>query len=267
MSFRNFSMIFITMNEEYIKICPSCQEKITYGSKSAWKVNRYKVCVKCSNGAYTKEEEKFLIENYSKLGRSGCAKTLNRSEFSIGTKTTKMGLSLISHPTDDVNNKMCRRCDRELNKSEFFNDKNRKDGKYPICKDCTKKSVNTEKRKKYYKNYIVNKMKSDPIYKLRRMLRKRFKSALKAKGVRKNTSAIKIIGCSIQFLKQHLESKFKQGMTWENYGQYGWHIDHIKPCALFDLSKEDEQKKCFHYTNLQPLWANENLSKWKHFQT
>ena len=60
-------------------------------------------------------------------------------------------------------------------------------------------------------------------------------------------------------VKGFLEAKFKEGMTWENHGE--WHIDHIKPCVSFNLLDENEQKKCFHYTNLQPLWASENLSK------
>jgi len=110
-------------------------------------------------------------------------------------------------------------------------------------------------------------MKTDVIYKLRRVLRKRFKSALKAKGVRKDCSIINIVGCDIKFLKQYLESKFKEGMSWDNYGQFGWHIDHIKPCNSFDLSNIEEQKKCFHYTNLQPLWWKENLTKWSKYQT
>ena len=70
---------------------------------------------------------------------------------------------------------------------------------------------------------------------------------------------MKLVGCSIEKLKQHLESQFKEGMTFSNYGK--WHIDHIRPCTSFDLSKLDEQYKCFHYTNLQPLWAEENLRK------
>jgi len=74
---------------------------------------------------------------------------------------------------------------------------------------------------------------------------------------------MKLVGCSIDFLKQHLENKFKPGMSWKNYGK--WHIDHIRPCASFDLRKPAEQKKCFHYSNLQPLWAKENLVKGKFY--
>tara|TARA_R110000751_G_scaffold131998_3_gene234420 strand:- start:438 stop:656 length:219 start_codon:yes stop_codon:yes gene_type:complete len=65
----------------------------------------------------------------------------------------------------------------------------------------------------------------------------------------------------------HLEDQFQDGMSWENYGRpngdylEGWHIDHIKPCALFNLEDASQQKECFHYTNLQPLWAEDNLSK------
>jgi signal recognition particle GTPase len=86
--------------------------------------------------------------------------------------------------------------------------------------------------------------------------------------IKKSSSTIRLLDCSIEQLKQHLESQFKPGMTWENYGRgtnnkREWNIDHIIPCASFDLSKESEQRKCFHYTNLQPLWAKENWSKGK----
>ena len=78
------------------------------------------------------------------------------------------------------------------------------------------------------------------------------------KGKNKNSS-FEFVGCSIDELKKHLSSQFTEGMSWENYGE--WHIDHIKPCASFDLSILEEQKKCFHYSNLQPLWAKDNLKK------
>lgn len=71
----------------------------------------------------------------------------------------------------------------------------------------------------------------------------------------------KLLGCSIPELREHLEAQFREGMSWKNYGQFGWHIDHIKPCSSFDLSDPAQQYLCFHYTNLQPLWWFENLAK------
>lgn len=74
-------------------------------------------------------------------------------------------------------------------------------------------------------------------------------------------TTIRLTGCSIQDLKHYLELQFQPGMTWDNYGLHGWHIDHIKPCASFDLTDPEQQKECFYFTNLQPLWAKENRMK------
>jgi hypothetical protein len=70
-----------------------------------------------------------------------------------------------------------------------------------------------------------------------------------------------LIGCDIYELKKHLESKFLKGMNWDNYGKNGWEIDHIIPCASFDLTNEIQQKQCFNYLNLQPLWVLDNILK------
>ena len=70
---------------------------------------------------------------------------------------------------------------------------------------------------------------------------------------------MELLGCSIEKLWEHLESKFQPGMTRENHGK--WHIDHIRPCISFNLTDLEQQKICFHYTNLQPLWAEDNLKK------
>ncbi len=75
----------------------------------------------------------------------------------------------------------------------------------------------------------------------------------------KKESALALLGCSIEDFKAHLQSKFKKGMAWNNYGL--WHIDHIQPCASFDLSIESQRKLCFHWTNFQPLWKTANQSK------
>lgn len=91
--------------------------------------------------------------------------------------------------------------------------------------------------------------------------KKRLKSVAKLTGYRKSKLIYELLGCSVQEFKHYIESKFKKGMSWANHGIHTWHIDHIKPVCSFDLTKEYDRKECFHYTNLQPLWANENLRK------
>lgn len=135
---------------------------------------------------------------------------------------------------------------------------------------ATYNKLNFNKRKKYYKkwseenrekinDYMNNKYKTNLNFRIKCDLRTRIFKALK--NNQKSGHTLELIGCSIEFLKQHIESQFKDGMNWNNQGRGGWHIDHIKPCASFDLTKELEQRKCFHYSNLQPLWEFDNLSK------
>jgi len=107
--------------------------------------------------------------------------------------------------------------------------------------------------------YKKKKLKENINFKLKYYLSNRIRESLKKQT--KSKSTMELIGCSIEELKQHLESQFQTGMTWKNYGFYGWHIDHIRPCASFDLSKPKEQLQCFHYSNLQPLWMEDNFKK------
>jgi hypothetical protein len=100
-------------------------------------------------------------------------------------------------------------------------------------------------------------------FKIGQNLRGRIRIALKKKFVDKirGEHTKDLLGCSFEELKLYLESKFQDGMSWDNYGVKGWHIDHIIPCDSFDLTKSEERRKCFHYSNLQPLWWYDNLSK------
>lgn len=98
-------------------------------------------------------------------------------------------------------------------------------------------------------------------YRLLSNLRRRLWTVLK--GRNKSESTMKLLGCTIEELREHIEKQFTDGMCWNNQGMYGWHIDHIKPCASFDLTDPKQQLECFHYTNLQPLWAEDNLKKGK----
>lgn len=98
--------------------------------------------------------------------------------------------------------------------------------------------------------------KKDVNYALLLRLRTRTNAFLKG---RKSFSTMQLVGCSLDELKSHLKSLFKPGMSWNNRSE--WHIDHKLPCASFDLTEPEQQKRCFHYTNLQPLWWWENLAK------
>jgi len=114
-----------------------------------------------------------------------------------------------------------------------------------------------KKHRKKLTEKFLERRKKDPAFKILTILRGRIRQALK--GYNKSDLTVKLLGCSIEEFWIHLEKKFTRGMTRENHGE--WHVDHIIPCASFDLSKPEEQVKCFHYTNLQPLWAIDNLKK------
>ena len=107
--------------------------------------------------------------------------------------------------------------------------------------------------------YNSNRYKTNIQHKLSKLLRSRLWDALQ--GDLKSGSAVKDLGCSIEELKICLESKFQEGMSWDNWTSDGWHIDHIKPLASFDLTDRNQLIQACHYTNLQPLWAKDNFSK------
>jgi hypothetical protein len=117
---------------------------------------------------------------------------------------------------------------------------------------------NRDRRNKTLRDWSRQKRASSLHFRLRGNLASRIWWALK-RGAVKSVRTLDLIGCSIPFLRGYLEARFSPGMTFANYGL--WHIDHIRPCASFDLSDPAQQRLCFHYTNLQPLWAEENLRK------
>jgi len=176
--------------------------------------------------------------------------------------------------------KICGKCKEIKETINFGIDSRTKSGYRSTCNDCRKieskeyRDKNPQKRKETCRKYVENNKDKhneysknwkklerikNPKYKLINNLRKRTKDFLNYKKENKNTKIIDIVGCSPQFLKERLEKKFKDGMSWENYGFYGWHIDHIIP--LSSAKTEEEIYELCHYTNLQPLWAKDNLSK------
>jgi hypothetical protein len=186
--------------------------------------------------------------------------------------------------------KVCSKCNEEKGLGEFNKDKNKKLGVSTWCRDCVneynksyyeinktdiiahvceyqktpevrearKNWVNVENRREYMRIYANERRKSDVEFRILGNLRGRVGSAVKLKA-KKAAKTTVLVGCSMDQLLTFLEAEFTEGMTWENMGE--WHIDHIRPCASFNLEDPEEQKKCFHWTNLQPLWAADNFAK------
>lgn len=212
-------------------------------------INNYMETKKCK----LCEEDKSLNKFYLCGGKysSRCKKCFG--EYQKNNPNRKENLKRYGSKNRDIKNSKTReRYHKDI-------DKSRKKGRE---KRKRLRSLNPEKYRKYinkWKNENYKRFKNDLEWKIKKTLRTRFLRAVKKEF--KNSSVTKLLGCSIDEFKIYLESKFQGGMTWKNHGLKGWHIDHIIPCAAFDLTKEEEQKKCFHYSNLQPLWWIDNLKK------
>lgn len=186
--------------------------------------------------------------------------------------------------------KKCYKCNIKKPKEKFHKDKTRKDGLHNFCKDCVLKRNETHYNKEYYKDYYNNNIESrkdyyqdnkeklqeyskqynkshpnkfqteyytNPIYRLKSLLRNRTYLAFRDKGYSKNSKTRDMLGADWEVVKTHIESQFRNNMNWENQGE--WEIDHIIP--LSSANNEEELIKLCHYTNLQPLWFSENRQK------
>lgn len=114
------------------------------------------------------------------------------------------------------------------------------------------------KNRERYNRYFQEYYEKYPEKKIARNLRSRLVKLIRGKTRRLHTN--ELVGCEWTFLKRHLESQFDVNMSWSNYGTY-WHVDHIRPCQSFRLHNIEEQRACFHWTNLRPLEGAENISK------
>jgi len=154
--------------------------------------------------------------------------------------------------------KQCFRCKRVL-PLEMHTDKS-------WCKECTAKESTKQRRlhperHKTNRNRHYKAMASDPqrrmVWRIRQSIQKGISRY--GKGVSVHGGKMRYVGCTGKEAASYIEQQFTAGMTWENYGR--WHIDHVKPLATFDLSREDQRRLAFHYTNIQPMWAVENMRK------
>jgi hypothetical protein len=210
-----------------------------------------KVCKKCNT---EKDICEFYNSKTSKDGKRNSCKECESIEYKKWKKNNK----------DKV----------KLQKQRYYTkypqkktDKNKKYGEKYKQREYIRKRKWREDNPEYVSIYYQNnkdkinkkysiKKKDDPIFKLQSHYRSKLNKIL---GAKKTKRTFNIIGCTAQQLKEHLENQFIDGMSWDNHGLYGWHIDHIIP--LSSAKTEDELYKLCHYTNLQPLWAKDNLKK------
>lgn len=179
--------------------------------------------------------------------------------------------------------KICKKCLIEKPLSEFNKDKYTKDGLRYRCRECTKKEYREfyysniekeiERQVSYQKNNLNSvrksrnvrhkkKYNSDPLYKLKINARNRIKHFIKSSNFNiKTNNTFNIVGCTPEELKIYIENQFSDGMSWDNHNHIGWHIDHIIP--LSSAKTEEDVYRLCHYTNLQPLWCEENYKKGK----
>jgi hypothetical protein len=171
-----------------------------------------------------------------------------------------------------LENKICSVCSENKPIDSFNKNNFKKDGYRPECKVCQSKKAreyrlkNGDKLKKYrienkdkINTYKKNKKENDINYKITCNLRTRLWSAIKNNY--KNGSAVDDLGCSIEYFKVYIESRFENGMTWDNWGRDTWHLDHIEPLSSFNLSNREEFLKAVNYKNIKPIWAKDNLTK------
>ena len=226
-------------------------------------MEKIKKCSKCG-------ESKPLTKVYFPIRKEGkdgyrnvCKKcqSLKRKEYYENNKEKELNQTKIRY---EQNKERIRRQYREYYRNNV--DKVRKKNDKWLVE-------NKDKRKEYQKNYYKeNKSKyrkrarewqseNRKTEKGRILNTMRVRLNRVTKGLEGIESTKSLIGCTFEEFKEHIESQFQPGMSWENYGLFGWHIDHIKPVSLFNMEDSEERKECFHYSNLQPLWAEQNLKK------
>jgi len=220
----------------------------------------FKKCTQCNASKNLEDFPNYKQGKYGKLAKCKACDKLNQRERYLKNREyriqkskeyklkNKKHNSKINHERylKQRETKLAYQKQQRLDKPEYMKEYRIKN------KEKIRQTSNSWQKKKYY---------SDTSYRLRNILQKRIAAVIK--GYHKSESTVKLLGCSIEKFKMYLEAQFwkDERIDWITYGAKGWHIDHIIPCSLFDLSDPAQQKICFHYSNLQPLWCDINIAK------
>jgi len=254
-----------------MKKCNTCkkEKELTDFNKSKdGKHGRRAVCKECLNKKRRSLNNPVSVKNKQ---CPQCGETKEASEFSR-SKRSKSGLAswckaCVSKQIESQSNtvyveeKHCSRCGKTKVSSEFYKDKKSKNGLRAWCKTCEKQLNSLPETKARINKRNLERWRTDSQFRLSRNLQSLLNSALK--GIAKESTVQELVGCSTRQLRAHFERQFVEGMTWNNRGKSDdcWQVDHIVPRSQFDLTEISQQKLCFHYSNLQPLWTRDNRAK------
>jgi hypothetical protein len=275
------------------KFCSKCNNELhkdKFYKRNKGLLNRTSSCIDCSrvdNRNRPTEDGKLKCFRCEEVKNISCyIKNNNNKNGVIGIckqcKAIERKQQSESKDWDEIRklitHKKCCTCKEELEVS-LFSKRKSSDGYKAQCKSCASeyskeyreknKYILLEKRSKRKNSRTLHKKRPlTPYQKMIRNLRTRVIIAVKNQFTEKSKKTIELLGCDWSMLKDHLERQFVENMVWDNYGsremnyvKLSWHIDHIIPCEMFDLSDPEQQRQCFHYTNLQPLWWYDNISK------
>lgn len=219
-----------------------------------------KVCARCKR---TKTFDNFFKNITAKDGLTGyckkCTKIKNGKSYQKHRDKRKAQSKQYGEQNKDR---------IALVKKNYYKKHKRKIKKYKAMWQKKNQKRLSEKAKTYRlehkedrNNHDQSRKQKDINYRMVCNLRTRLSNAMKY--FKKSNHTMKLVGCSINELKRYLESQFLQNMTWDNYGRGGnkWSIDHIRPCSSFNLLVSEQQKLCFHYSNMRPLWNIDNFKK------
>lgn len=225
-----------------------------------------KKCLKCSNH---KDVNAFTLRKDSGKYRNSCIECENayfKARYEAKREQIREKARIKNQENPEPNRKRVRKWKAEnpekvaINRKRYYTNNKEKINRKAIKRNIVYRRNNPDKVKEWRKRDGLK------LYtRITNTLRARLRAAIK--GSYKSGSAVRDLGCSVEEFKLYLEKKFyphpenKENMSWLNYGKQGWHIDHIIPLSAFDLTNDEEFLKACHYTNLQPLWAEENLRK------
>ena len=243
------------------KKCSKCDK--TKSPDEFYKEKRYSngltsQCKACQS-KYAKSRNCSVDPNLKEKKCSRCDKIKSPDEFgkekknSSGLKAhckacqVKYKKSLNFSVDPNLKEKKCSKCGETKSPDEFSKSKVDSDGLQFWCKDCRLKY----QRKRYQ---------TDPLYKLKMTVRNHMRRIVESTKLKKEKRSFEYLGCTISEFKEHIESQFVEGMSWDNYAWDKWHIDHKIPLDWY-VKNADDPFKANHYDNLQPMWAKDNMSK------